>query len=76
VELFEPINGELLEIDYATLRDTWLEQIQKTLEEEPLELPQNIPFQTGGLTWVHTEYLGYILADLQWMQRVYPNSEW
>jgi ring-1,2-phenylacetyl-CoA epoxidase subunit PaaC len=32
--------------------------------------------QTGGKTGTHTEQLGYILTELQYMQRAYPNSEW
>jgi ring-1,2-phenylacetyl-CoA epoxidase subunit PaaC len=75
-ELFEPITGELFDIDYTTIKESWLKQIQKTLEEATLEFPQDMPFQTGGLKGIHTEYLGYLLADMQWMQRVYPNSEW
>ncbi|MFX8688924.1 Phenylacetic acid catabolic protein, partial [Acinetobacter baumannii] len=32
--------------------------------------------QKGGKSGMHTEYLGYILAEMQYMQRAYPNSEW
>jgi ring-1,2-phenylacetyl-CoA epoxidase subunit PaaC len=75
-ELFEPITGELFEIDFAAIKESWLKQTGRVLDEATLEIPGNVPFQTGGIKGVHTEYLGYILADLQWMQRVYPNSEW
>ncbi|WP_197090131.1 Phenylacetic acid catabolic protein, partial [Crocosphaera watsonii] len=30
----------------------------------------------GGKKGVHTEHLGFILADLQYMQRTYPNMDW
>jgi ring-1,2-phenylacetyl-CoA epoxidase subunit PaaC len=32
--------------------------------------------QEGGLKGIHTEHLGYILAEMQYLQRAYPNSEW
>jgi ring-1,2-phenylacetyl-CoA epoxidase subunit PaaC len=75
-ELFEPIPGKSLDIDFGVIKESWLQQTKTTFEEATLVFPENIPFQTGGLKGVHTEYLGYILADLQWMQRAYPNSEW
>jgi len=39
-------------------------------------MPQNIFAQKGGKRGIHTEKLGYILAELQFMQRAYPNSVW
>jgi ring-1,2-phenylacetyl-CoA epoxidase subunit PaaC len=32
--------------------------------------------QTGGKTGMHTEHLGYILAEMQYLQRAYPDSTW
>ncbi|HQW44211.1 MAG TPA: phenylacetate-CoA oxygenase subunit PaaI, partial [Chitinophagaceae bacterium] len=31
---------------------------------------------TGGKTGTHTEHLGYILTELQYVQRAYPGCEW
>ena len=38
--------------------------------------PENVWMQTGGKEGMHTEQLGYILADMQFMQRAYPGLEW
>jgi ring-1,2-phenylacetyl-CoA epoxidase subunit PaaC len=35
------------------------------------------PYQkTGGRIGYHTEHLGYLLTEMQWMQRTYPGLEW
>ncbi|HYJ64048.1 MAG TPA: Phenylacetic acid catabolic protein [Parafilimonas sp.] len=39
-------------------------------------MPENIFQQTGGKQGIHTERLGYILAEMQFLQRAYPNSVW
>ena len=41
-----------------------------------LPIPDNVFMQVGGKEGIHTENLGYILAELQFMQRAYPNCEW
>lgn len=56
----------------ASAKDT-LEQI---CAKATLELPERIYPQLGGKTGMHSEYLGYILSDLQYMQKSYPNCEW
>ncbi len=46
------------------------------LTEATLTAPQEAYMHRGGKQGVHTEQLGFILADLQWMQRAYPESKW
>jgi hypothetical protein len=41
-----------------------------------LQIPDSKWFQKGGKEGIHTEHLGYLLTDLQYMQRTYPNMEW
>ncbi|MGB0934342.1 MAG: 1,2-phenylacetyl-CoA epoxidase subunit PaaC [Lishizhenia sp.] len=50
--------------------------VQQILSEATLEVPTHGWKQNGGRTGVHTEHLGFILAELQYMQRAYPNMEW
>lgn len=63
-------------VDCATLKDTWMESTRQTLAEATLALPDGDVMQTGGKTGRHTEHLGYILAEMQYMQRTYPDMEW
>jgi ring-1,2-phenylacetyl-CoA epoxidase subunit PaaC len=76
-EMFVPADYEnLFAIDFATLKSEWLQKVTAIFEEATLSVPQNVFMQAGGKTGMHTEHLGYILTELQYMQRTYPNSQW
>lgn len=63
-------------IDVTSLRSTWEERIRSTFEEASVEMPSNVFARTGGKTGLHSEHLGYILAELQYLQRSFPGCEW
>ncbi|XOV68947.1 MAG: 1,2-phenylacetyl-CoA epoxidase subunit PaaC [Fluviicola sp.] len=67
-------NGVLPDMD--SLKSDWEETVYAVLEEATLSIPDNNWKQEGGRKGLHTEHLGYILAELQYMQRAYPNMEW
>jgi ring-1,2-phenylacetyl-CoA epoxidase subunit PaaC len=76
-ELFIPVSYEKeLGIDVGSLKDNWLEKVKLVLDEATLSIPENVFMQTGGKTGTHTEHLGYILTELQYLQRTYPGCEW
>lgn len=80
-ELFEQPNYQPGWVDYAHIKTQWMEEVVKVFSEASISSPfgggwEGASFQTGGLHGQHTEYLGYILAEMQYLQRVYPNSEW
>jgi ring-1,2-phenylacetyl-CoA epoxidase subunit PaaC len=62
--------------DLSTLHEPWLGLMRATAEEATLTLPQPGWAQRGGKRGMHSEHLGYILADLQFLQRAYPNATW
>jgi ring-1,2-phenylacetyl-CoA epoxidase subunit PaaC len=62
--------------DVALLKDAWMEKVKNIFEEATLSIPENTFMQTGGKNGTHTEKLGYILSELQYLQRVYPGAEW
>ncbi len=62
--------------DPAALEAEWNEKVQLVFSEAGLHLPGNIFMQTGGKDGRHTEQLGYILTELQYMQRAYPDAQW
>ena len=53
---------------------------QKTIAEDfrnfGIAIPENDFMQKGSRTGYHTEYFGFILCELQFMQRTYPNCAW
>jgi ring-1,2-phenylacetyl-CoA epoxidase subunit PaaC len=65
-----------LGIDLVTIQNIWNEKVKAVFDEATLPFPEKVFMQTGGKTGTHTENLGFILAELQYMQRAYPNSEW
>ena len=62
--------------DYASLKTTWNAEVQKQLKHCQLELPESGWVATGGLEGEHSEHLGYMLAEMQFLQRAYPGCEW
>ena len=80
-EMFTPGDFELdfenhVCINVNSIKKDWLEKIKTVLEEATLMLPTDTWFQSGGKKGVHTEHLGYILAEMQFIQRAYPGLEW
>jgi ring-1,2-phenylacetyl-CoA epoxidase subunit PaaC len=62
--------------DSAALQNKWMEKVKAVFEEATLPIPEKIFMQTGGKTGIHTEHLGFILTELQYVQRAYPGNEW
>jgi ring-1,2-phenylacetyl-CoA epoxidase subunit PaaC len=58
------------------VRSEWDKTIHDVLEEATLKVPANNWKFDGGRRGLHSEHLGYILSDMQYMQRAYPNMEW
>ncbi|MBT3647265.1 MAG: phenylacetate-CoA oxygenase subunit PaaC [Flavobacteriales bacterium] len=62
--------------DTSLLKDQWLNEIKRIVEEAALDMPEDQPMQEGGKTGYHTEYLGFILAEMQYLPRAYPDATW
>ena len=76
-EMFIPADYEsVAHVDFNTIQQQWIAKVKTVFEEAGLPVPEKIFMQTGGKNGMHTEHLGYILSDLQYMQRAYPDSEW
>ena len=63
-------------VDLVSLQPKWMERIASVLQEATLDVPKGTWMQEGGKHGRHTEHLGYILAEMQFMQRTYPGMEW
>ena len=59
-----------------TLHEPWLELMSATLQEATLKQPEPGWMQRGGRTGLHSEHLGYLLAEMQFLQRAYPRANW
>ncbi len=85
-EMFVPDAVELALIDAGVAADVraleapWRRHVDAVLAEATLSVPQNGWMQggggRGGKQGVHTEHLGHLLAEMQFLQRAYPDAQW
>lgn len=68
--------SENIGVDVTKLKGAYYKKITEVLEEARLQTPESKWFQKGGKEGIHTDHLGYLLSELQYMQRAYPNMEW
>lgn len=68
--------SEGIGVDVTKLKDQYYGKVGEVLSEATIEIPDLKYFQKGGKDGVHSEHMGYILAEMQYMQRAYPNMEW
>lgn len=81
-ELYTPnaVDRQLAEAglapDLTTLAGQWKNKVREVLEQATLQVPAEGWMQLGGKEGVHTEQLGFILAEMQYLQRAYPGAKW
>jgi ring-1,2-phenylacetyl-CoA epoxidase subunit PaaC len=62
--------------DLTALEPLWRQRVETVFSEAGMKIPAGKWMQQGGKTGTHSEHLGYILAEMQYMQRAYPGMEW
>lgn len=67
---------EGIAVDLNSLKARWKKIMTEVLLEATLTVPADAYMQTGSRKGVHTENLGYILAEMQYLQRAYPDAKW
>ena len=79
-ELFGPVDAELVSagvaVDPATLRPAVLARIEPVVAEATLTVPEVVPARGGGRAGLHTEEMGYLLAEMQHLHRSHPGARW
>jgi ring-1,2-phenylacetyl-CoA epoxidase subunit PaaC len=81
-EMFAVDDGERglidagIAIDPAGLKPQWLESVSSIVAEATLALPTSDWMQQGGRFGRHSEHLGHLLSDLQYLQRAFPGATW
>jgi ring-1,2-phenylacetyl-CoA epoxidase subunit PaaC len=68
--------AEGIGVDTTLLKINYYKKVSEILEEATLQTPTIEFFQKGGKQGIHSEHMGYILTELQFMQRTYPNMTW
>ena len=81
-ELFEmdEVDGLLLHesigVDTAAMKLKWEEHVKEILHDATLDVPEDQHMQTGSRKGIHTENMGHILSEMQYLQRAYPDAKW
>ena len=75
-DLDQALKAEGIIPEPSELKVRWNKIVEDVLNEATLEIPQTEWQFDGGRRGLHSEHLGYILTELQFMQRAYPNMEW
>jgi ring-1,2-phenylacetyl-CoA epoxidase subunit PaaC len=77
-ELFTPLHASLTGrvADPTALRDAVLADVRGVVAQATLDVPEVTPALGGGREGLHTEHLGYLLAEMQHLHRSHPGATW
>lgn len=81
-ELFEMSDADTaalndgIGVDLSKVKLFWDEKVTEVLNIATIQKPESGWMQSGGKKGNHSEYMGYILTEMQYLQRTYPGQEW
>jgi ring-1,2-phenylacetyl-CoA epoxidase subunit PaaC len=61
---------------WSALEPAWAAAVTPVLEVATLTLPARTPFLSSGKLGMHSEHLGHLLTEMQYLQRTYPGGTW
>lgn len=74
---FESESENRVCIDVSAIKNDWIKKVKAVFEEATIDFPEEKNWmQSGGKEGIHTEHLGFVLAEMQFLQRAYPGLEW
>lgn len=63
-------------VAWASLEGAWRHKVVPVLEDATLPVPPCTPFRSAGKCGRHSEHMGHLLAEMQYLQRAYPGATW
>lgn len=81
-EMFEPDEVDLemkksgIGVDLSEIKKLWTKTVEDVLNEATLNIPEEQWAHKGAKQGIHTEHFGFLLAEMQSVQRAYPGLEW
>lgn len=63
-------------VDRAKIKERWLTKVDEVLSEATLQRPAESYTRRGGRQGLHTEHMGFLLAEMQYVQRCNPGLAW
>ena len=68
--------AEGIAVDLSAIRPDWINLIGSILADATIVVPGDTYMQTGSRQGIHTEHLGHLLSEVQYLQRAYPDATW
>ena len=75
-EVDEALLKNKIAIDLKALKPLWEKDVRGLLEEADITVPSETFMQSGSRKGIHTEHLGFLLAEMQALPRMYPEAKW
>ena len=75
-ELDEKMLKEKIGVNNKNLKKDWDKLVDETLNKAKLKKPEDGYMMTGSRKGIHTEMLGKILSEMQYLPRAYPDAKW
>jgi ring-1,2-phenylacetyl-CoA epoxidase subunit PaaC len=75
-EVDEILIKEGIAVDLNDVKKEWDTTVNTVLERATLNRPEDAYMHSGRLDAIHSEYLGHLIAEMQFLQRAYPEAEW
>ena len=67
---------EGIAVDKTGIRQQWDKMVKELMQRATLTIPENTFMLSGSLEGKHTEHLGFLLAEMQYLPRAYPGAKW
>lgn len=75
-ELDISLSEQGIAVDPRELETEWQTTVHTALLDAGLQIPEEAAFRRGGKQGLHSEHLGPMLAEMQYLQRSYPGQQW
>ena len=75
-EVDREMEKERIGVNREALKSIWLKNIKKVFNEAKVEIPAEVNMISGGKQGLHTEHLGHLLSEMQYLQRSFPDAKW
>lgn len=75
-EVDEQLIKEGIAVDLTPIKTVWHKEIAELMSKAAITIPEGVYMQKGSRNGLHSEHLGFILAEMQALPRMHPNAKW
>lgn len=75
-EADKALRDEKISVNLKDVESKWIQKTKELMFLSNLKLPEEVIFQRGGKEGKHSEYLGHMLSEMQYLPSKYPDAKW